>query len=115
MNGYELFSVLTEVGIDITREGINAMIEHVDIEGDGRISHSEWEQYVDKYFDTKNGVKKSNLRDLHTTLHTDTDDFGYSHDKERSDFSFPISFSIRSKSQSCNSLESIFEAVDEDV
>uniref|UniRef100_A0A7S3PTY2 EF-hand domain-containing protein n=1 Tax=Chaetoceros debilis TaxID=122233 RepID=A0A7S3PTY2_9STRA len=115
VNGDELFSVLTKVGMDITREGINAMIEHVDIDGDGRISYFEWEKYVDKYFDAKNGVKKSKLRDLDTTLRTDSVDFGYSHDEERADISFPISFSIRSKSQSSNSLESIFEAVDEDV
>ena len=114
VNGDELFSVLTEVGMDVTREGIGAMIEHVDIDGDGKISHFEWEKYVDKYFDTKNGVK-TNLKDLDITLHTATDDFGYSHEEEKSDFSFPISFSIRSNSQSSNSLGSIFEAADEDV
>ena len=56
IDGNELFEVLTEGGLNVTMEGINAMIAHVDEDGDGDISSVEWEACMMHYLEQKKNV-----------------------------------------------------------
>ena len=64
VDGDELFEVLQEAGMmNVTKEGIEAMITHVDEDGDGAISRDEWTESVSHYLEKK---KKSHRIDLRT-------------------------------------------------
>ena len=116
ISGDELYVALTEFGVTITREGIDAMIDYVDIEGDGRISRSEWDTYVNKYFENKCASKKKKQlrhKQLDTSLSTVVE-LGISHhdDEDGSDISFPIPIKCK-KTVSSNSLSTLLGSFDE--
>lgn len=60
----ELYTVLDAEGMNVTKEGISAMITHVDADGDGEIDRAEWEESITHYLDEKMNKKKVSLRTL---------------------------------------------------
>lgn len=60
----ELFDVLKEAGFNVTKEGIEAMIAHVDEDGDGDISRDEWMKSVAHYLDKKKKNRRIDLRTI---------------------------------------------------
>ena len=60
----ELFEVLQQAGMNVTKEGIEAMITHVDEDGDGEISRDEWSESVSHYLEKKKTSYRIDLRTL---------------------------------------------------
>ena len=117
INGDELYVALTEFGVTITREGIDAMIDYVDIEGDGRISRSEWDTYVNKYFENKCASKKKKQlrhKQLDTSLKSCVYDLNQDDDISDISCSFPISVNSM-KNVSNRTLSTVLGSFDEGV
>jgi len=50
----ELYRALKNVGVNITKDGLSAMMAMVDENGDGEISREEWREAINVYLDQKN-------------------------------------------------------------
>lgn len=72
VNACELHDVLTESGMSVTKEEICTIIDHIDIDDDGKISRLQWETYVNHYFENKKAAKEFHSRneELETTDRT---------------------------------------------
>jgi Kef-type K+ transport system membrane component KefB len=60
----ELLEELKEAGMNVTKEGVEAMIAHVDEDGDGKLSREEWTESVNHYLKKKKNCHKIDLRSL---------------------------------------------------
>jgi len=86
VDGDELFEVLTQAGLSVTKEGIHTMIAHVDEDGDGDISRVEWEACMMHYLEQKKNSKKTSLIGLLGSAEENNDPDSKSDDNA----SFPI-------------------------
>jgi len=93
IDGDELYEVLKREGMIVTKEGIDAMIAHADVDNDGEISRPEWEASISHYLEQKSkNSSKISLRnmlaegDVHAPLDSVASDVSYSGSRD-SDFS----------------------------
>jgi Kef-type K+ transport system membrane component KefB len=64
VDGEELLAELLEAGMNVNKEGVDAMIAHVDVDGDGKVSREEWAESITHYLEQKKNSHKINLRSL---------------------------------------------------
>ena len=64
VDGDELLQVLLKAGMNVTKDGIEAMIAHVDEDEDGEISKEEWETSVSHYLEKKKNNHRIDIRTL---------------------------------------------------
>ena len=57
----ELFKVLDDAGMKLTKEGLDALVASVDEDGDGKISRAEWNQAIAQYFEMR---KRRNVTEV---------------------------------------------------